>query len=475
MTSVAVETQGEQKPRLAHLPPAPKRAASSGHEAIALAASAGLMLDPWQKWCLVEALKEWASGQWCAFEVCLVVPRQNGKGSILEALELAALFLFDCRLIVHSAHEFKTAREHFLRMQTLIRGASELFEQVDYIHTGAGAESIGLKSGARLNFVARSRGSGRGFTGDLIVMDEAMHLPQEAVGAMLPALSARPNPQVWYTGSAPHADSKILHGLLKRAQSGDGGRLFLAEWGNDADVDVSTREARISAAAQANPGLNIRIPEEHVEAEWDAMKELGDEFARERLGVPSAEDSGAGVFGAGKWQACCDPTSSVSDFVVALSVGTGMQFASFGVAGTRDDGLAHVELIERRPGTGWVVARAKELAEKYGPISINQRSPAAGLIKDLNEAGVPIDEIADGEFARACATLQEKVENGTLRHLGQGPLDAAVVGAQIKPAGDSWRWSQSASSVDISPLTAITIAVGKAIDGPVQFFNLAEV
>ena len=47
--------------------------------------------------------------------------RQNGKGTILEALELAALFLFpDVRLILHSAHEFKTAAEAFLRVRTLI-------------------------------------------------------------------------------------------------------------------------------------------------------------------------------------------------------------------------------------------------------------------------------------------------------------------------------------------------------------------
>ena len=447
-----------QRPRLAHLPPG--KVTSSGPEAVELAASAGLILDDWQCWVLEEALAETDDGGWAAFEAAVIVPRQNGKGSILEALELAALFLFEMRLIVHSAHEFKTAREHFLRMQTLIRGSDELFEQVAYIHTGAGAESIGLKSGARLNFVARSRGSGRGFTGDLIVMDEAMFLPQESIGAMLPALSARPNPQVWYTGSAPHADSKVLHGLIRRAQ-GDGGRLFLAEWGNDADVDPEDRDAW----ANANPGLNIRIPEEHVATEYEAMREMGDEFPRERLGVPSAEDSGAGVFGAGKWQACLDPKSTVESFVVALAVSPGMQFSSFGVAGTRADGLAHVEMIDRAPGTGWVVGKAKEYAEKYGPIALNPRSPAAGLINDLTDAGVPLDELGDGEFAKACATLQQKVEDGTVRHIGQPPLDAAVAGAAIKPAGDSWRWSQSASQVDISPLVAITIAVGKTLDG----------
>ena len=59
---------------------------------------------------------ERADGKWAAFETALIVPRQNGKGSILEARELAGLFLFGEQLILHSAHEFKTAQEAFRRV-----------------------------------------------------------------------------------------------------------------------------------------------------------------------------------------------------------------------------------------------------------------------------------------------------------------------------------------------------------------------
>jgi hypothetical protein len=56
---------------------------------------------------------ERADGKWAAFEVGLNVARQNGKGSILEARELAGLFLLGERLIIHSAHEFATSLEAF--------------------------------------------------------------------------------------------------------------------------------------------------------------------------------------------------------------------------------------------------------------------------------------------------------------------------------------------------------------------------
>lgn len=84
----------------------PPRDSSAGAEAVDLAATAGLILDDWQVLALEEACGERA-GRWSAFEVGVVAPRQNGKGSILEARALAGLFLFDERLIIWSAHEFK--------------------------------------------------------------------------------------------------------------------------------------------------------------------------------------------------------------------------------------------------------------------------------------------------------------------------------------------------------------------------------
>src|SRR5512135_2349968 len=106
MTLLSDVLIGAHRPRLLVEPP---RVSSAGSEAVDLAASAGLTLDDWQAYSLDVALGERRDGKWSAFEVGLVVPRQNGKGGVLEARELAGLFLFDERLILHSAHEFKTA------------------------------------------------------------------------------------------------------------------------------------------------------------------------------------------------------------------------------------------------------------------------------------------------------------------------------------------------------------------------------
>ena len=187
-----------------------------------LAASAGLILDPWQELVLEGALGEGPDGKWAASEVGVIVPRQNGKGGVIEARELAGLFLFEEEFIIHSAHETKTAIEAFLRLKGLIDGTPDLVRQVRQYRHSSVEYSIELRNGHRLRYLARSTGSGRGFTGDCIILDEAYKLSNTVMSAMLPTLSARPNTQVWYTSSAPlpRQESDTLRRLCKRGRDG---------------------------------------------------------------------------------------------------------------------------------------------------------------------------------------------------------------------------------------------------------------
>ena len=79
--------------------------------------------------------------------------RQNGKGAVLEARELAGLFLFKEQLILHCAHEMKTANEAFRRILDLIDGTPDLRRQVLRIMRSKGEEGIELRTGQRLRFV----------------------------------------------------------------------------------------------------------------------------------------------------------------------------------------------------------------------------------------------------------------------------------------------------------------------------------
>lgn len=205
---------GRQRPRILTVPST--RLSSAGQEAVDLAARAGLRLDPWQQFVLDQGMSERADGNWAAFECAVNVPRQNGKGGIIEARELWGLFIGGEQLILHSAHEFKTAKNAFKRIEALIRRCPDLHKRVKNYRYTVGEEAIELHTGQILRFIARSKGSGRGFTGDCNILDEDMILGDDAMDALMPTMAAVANPQIWYLGSAGIGSPSVQLGRLRR-------------------------------------------------------------------------------------------------------------------------------------------------------------------------------------------------------------------------------------------------------------------
>jgi hypothetical protein len=119
-------------------------------------------------------------------------PRQNGKGSILEARELAGLFLLGESDLVHSAHLASTSTAHFERIVGLIENEPSFMSRVakNGIRRANGEQGIRLKTGATLAFRTRTSGGARGLTGDFVALDEAMYLSNGMMGALFPIISA---------------------------------------------------------------------------------------------------------------------------------------------------------------------------------------------------------------------------------------------------------------------------------------------
>lgn len=445
------------RPRVCSVPP---YAVSHGQDVIDFAASCGLVLDPWQQFVIREAYGETPAGKWSAFEVAVIVSRQNGKGSILEAMELAGLFLFGEQLILHSAHEFKTAAEAFRRIRHWVDNVDHLRQRVARVRMTTGEEAVELRDGNRLRFVARSTGSGRGFTGDRIIMDEAYALTSAHIEALLPTMSARPNPQLVYTSSAGMQTSTQLWNVRKRGLAGAPGLAYF-DYGAADDADLDDREVW----RQTNPAYDIRISEEFIERERAAMSPDG--FARERLGIwPKMAGEEWQVIGSADWNAACDEKSQI-DGSIALAVEVSYPdraFTSIAAAGWRVDGKHHVEVIDHRRGTGWVVARLQELVDKYEPcaVVVDPGGLAGSLIPDIEAAGIEVVKTGARDVAQACGSLYDAVAGDTeardLVHIGQSELTQAVAGAIKRPLGDTWAWDRRNATVVISPLVAVTLA-----------------
>ncbi len=433
------------------------------------------MADAWQADVIEGFLALDEAGRFAHFECGLNVARQNGKGGVLEILELDALFNWPGQnLIIHSAHEFATAMEHQRRLESLIRDCAPLHGLVDAYRHSNGSESIVLKSGSRIIFKARTKGGSRGFSGDLLVWDEAMVLPDHVVGAMMPTLRASQapyGPMIVYAGSAVdqevHEYGIVWSKIRERGIAGDPGLAYF-EWSAAVDdlsqlPDDMVEDRKLWA--QANPALGARISADHMQRELASMPHRT--AAVELLGVgdwPRTDGQEELVISLEDWTKLEDRESVLQPpYCLAFDVSPERR-TSIAIAGLNQDGKFHVEIQECKSGTGWVVERICQMVEsgEFEAVVCDAIGPASSLCLALEEAQVKVEKINSPDHSRACGRLVDMVNDQTLAHLGSEELRDAIKGAKSRPLGDSWAWSRKNSTVDISPLVAATLALGAA-------------
>jgi hypothetical protein len=174
---------------------------------------------------------------------------------------------------------------------------------------------------------------------------------------------------------------------------------------------------------------------------------------------PDPTEGGQQVIADDDWDALADPESKRAGAVCfTLDVTPDRRRAAIAVGGHRADGLEHVEIVDHRDGTAWVVARLIELRDRHSPDAIlaDEKEP---LVEALRNAGVEVETVGTAEHSRACSALVDGVTERSFRHLGTPELRSAIKGAAKRHLGDVWLWSRKSSSVDISPLVCSTLAL----------------
>jgi len=452
-----------------------------GPEISDLATLAGFAPDPEQRHALDLIFAMRPDNRVAAFEVAVVCSRQNLKTGLFKMAALGWLFLMEQRLVVWSAHEFRTAQEAFRDITELIQGCEYLDREVRNIYRGNGDEAIELRGGQRLIFKARTKGGGRGLSGDKVVLYEAFALQPYHMGALLPTLSARPDPQVVYGSSAGLVESSVLRGIRDRGRLGGDPSLAYLEWCDDLPGDclepncqhgLMARGCRLDDVARwarSNPAMGRRITVEYIAAERRALPPA--EFARERLGWWDDPDDQAEQFLAA-WLACTDATSVAAGRpVFAVDVSPGSRSAAVVAATRRPDGRPHLELVEHRPGVDWLPGRCEQLkAEEPLAWILDPAGPAGALLPDLAEVGVEPHQMTARELGQACEGLTSAASVGAVAHLGDPILTGAISGAGRRDIGDGlWAWSRRKSGTDICPLVAATEAAWLLSTQPAEY------
>lgn len=476
MTSSVLDVRtGSQVPRVSRFP---GYAASAAPEVVELATRAGLVLDPWQRMVLEHGLGEDARSGWTARTVSCWVPRQNGKGAIIEALELAWLFLpgLEQDLVIHSAHEHKTSAKAYRRLERLIRNVPWMHRRVrQYRHTN-GEQQIELRDGRLLEYATRSGTASRGYSAPKVILDEGQELTDDHNRAIAPTVSAMPNWQKWVFGTPPKVASAWAYNLRADGEAG-APRVAHFDWGLDLDLTDAAAVARArwdrDGWYAANPALGIRISEETVEGEARPSG-LGEGFAAERLGVwLPRQRVGGGAIDVAAWAGLADPGSRrVGEVAFAVDVNPRRTHGAIVAWGRRADGRGHAELVDYRPGTAWIVDRVAALNERHRPRCwvVDGKGPAASLIPEFADVGIRVPPAgtepgrgcllvpSSAQVTASCAQLLDAVTDASFAHIDQGPLNVAVENAKTRPLGDAVAFGRRISTVDIAPLVGVQLA-----------------
>lgn len=443
---------------------APSVRSNAWEDVADLSASFGVPMDPWQENVLQAAMGERTDGTWAARQVAISTPRQNGKSQLIVARALAGVLLFNEQTIIVSAHQQDTAREVFARILDLVESHPTLERRVDSVMKAVNREYIRFTSGQSIRFKARSAGGGRGFSCDCLLLDEAQILNSAAWSAILPTMSARPNPQAWLLGTPPtEADEgEVFERLRGLGLDGKEPRIAYLEWSANRDDPIYDPETW----ASANPAYGTRISHEAVAAELASMSE--EQFQKERLGIWDEVARHKPLVTISQWRDMTDPGPDDGTKPAALGVdmshGRDIAVAACWINGE----TAHVEQVwdgsDPVAATEWIVARAGRRI----PVVVDQVSPASSLVPELRARKCKVTVTTAPMMGQACGLLENRITTNTLTHPGQPELTDAMLGARRRPIRDAGGWAldRRDPAAAIYPIVAATLALFGATANP---------
>jgi hypothetical protein len=418
---------------------------------------------PWQ-WDLGDVAGEIAdSGVGFRYRVVVVsVPRRAGKTVCTLATFLDRMELVDDARCWYTAQRREDAAKQFRDEWVPMLDTASLRRRYR-VRQAQGSEGLARRQGSsRVQLFPPTDTALHGQNADCVAVDEAWWFDVdggEAIEAGIrPAQLTRPWAQLWIVSAGGTITSTWLDRWITAGENATPG-VCLVDYGAQADApDYDPGNPAIWATA--HPSLGYGFGLEALAAEW-ATKTSVAAFERAYLNVwprPSLVVAAAGV-DLTHWSAAARPELAPAPVIaIALDVSADRSWAAIAVAGPAGGRIA-VEVIDHRPGVGWVAAAVKAAKARWrGVPVVADALVAASIVTELARARVTVDAVGAGDHARACGTFVDLLAAGGLAHRSQGALDDAIAGAARRPLGDAWLWSRRGSTVDISPLVAVTLA-----------------
>lgn len=419
-----------------------------------------------------------ATGYPAFSEVAVIAPRQNLKTATGIIAAVTDLVVFGLPHLWTSHLYRPTTVDAFTEMWDRIAGSDRLRPEFDDPISATGKELIRLRSGERIEFLARSKKAARGTARSRTTLDEALFLTAAQVGAMFPTGVTKRDRQRRLLSSAGIAESEYLRSVRDRGRSGTSKRLAYFEWGAP---PTDCAEPRCSHTPPGEvPGCALDDHELWKRANGpgyqsgritiDALADMRESMTPEGFAVEFLswwEDPADLIDGLPvAWWDECEDHDAVLANPVTLAFDADEDHASGAITACGGP----LELVQFGRGVDWLPKRLGEVVEKQKPLAVGfeQGSPAAALLPKLADLGLHVrdEDHPDGilvgltasEMVSACGQLWIATQERTLVQHGERAMRVAVRDAKRRTAGDAWKWSRRGSASGISPLVAGTIA-----------------
>ncbi len=480
--AIVREYEAKQDPRI-RIEPA-GAAHTDGPDATLLCQTYWFDPDPWQKLLLNCWLSRDENDRLLVITAGLSVPRQNGKTGAIEAMEFYLLMTDPSVHILHTAHAVKTVKKAFRRLAAVFthpgRKWRRVRERVRIIRRTNGEECIEMKSGATIEYSARSTNAGRGFDNIThIVYDEAQALNDTQLEAMNQALaaSATGDRQAIYVGTPP--SEKVDGGVFRRRRRNIVGaptpRSAWHEWGVEVcPPDDATWESVLPLVYETNPSMETGRPgaldEEYTyENEFTTLDAQG--FARERLGWwdPRVDAGDPPAIDPDAWASTAIPAIARRyQGVTALGVKFSQDGARWALAGCkarRDRSRYAFELVELGDTSRGTRPLAEAIAMRKGRVAavmVDGTNGADALCANLAALRVPkgyVVRMSTKDVISASQGLVDGIVDGTVSHStdGQEVLDECAAAATRRDIGRHGGWGFE-GSIELEACAAAVLA-----------------
>lgn len=453
-------------------------------------------LFPWQKWLLIHLMELDSFGLLRFRKALIIVGRQNGK--TLLAAVLAAYWLYvdagrwpaqlpeQNFIVVGAAQKLDIAMKPWkqvrrwgapddVKVGIAIDRVPDLQEITYPPRTTNGETELRTFAGAA--YLPRTFDGARGQSAARLILDELREqYDYEGWSAIEKSANAMYDSMLVAFSNAGTRRSAVLRGVRETAHSGVDDaetQWFVAEWSaeQDAALDDPRAFAQANPSAGYLPGMSIaglmRAAAEAPEKNVERIEVLGQWVTA--LIDPFMSGSG--------WELCADAPAFDADgrqtsegsqiaegshMLIGIDTSWNRSMTYVSVAGYRDDGLIHVEIVRMRAGMLWVVPEVARLAKEQGitHVAVQSRGcPASDFVQPLKDAGLEVVEIFGTTMLNSAGRFRDRVRDQLLRHRGQPILDMAIADGVSKRLSGLDVWDRAGSVVDVAPAVAVTNAV----------------